>query len=51
MAAGNALVGLLLVGILGLQAGQEYARRTEERELREMEKRLAAAVEVEKKDK
>ncbi len=42
MAAANALVGMLLVGVLSLQAGQEYARRTEEREQREIDKRLAA---------
>jgi hypothetical protein len=34
LAAANALVALLQVGIIGMQIGQEYARRVEEREQR-----------------
>ncbi|KAK4683777.1 hypothetical protein P7C73_g6449, partial [Tremellales sp. Uapishka_1] len=34
MAAGNALCVLLLLGILGMQAGKEYAKRAEEKEQR-----------------
>lgn len=40
LSAGNALVGLLLLGIIGMQVGQEYARRVEEREQRELDARL-----------
>ncbi|WRT63207.1 uncharacterized protein IL334_000110 [Kwoniella shivajii] len=32
LSAANALVGLLTVGVIGMQIGQEYARRQEERE-------------------
>ncbi|WVQ82880.1 hypothetical protein IAT38_005016 [Cryptococcus sp. DSM 104549] len=37
MAAANALVGLLTVGVIGMQIGQEYARRQEEKEQRELD--------------
>ncbi|ODN89720.1 hypothetical protein L198_06414 [Cryptococcus wingfieldii CBS 7118] len=37
LAAANALVGLLTVGIIGMQIGQEYARRVEEKEQREVD--------------
>lgn len=47
LAAGNALVGLLSLGIIGMQMGQEYARRIEEREQRELD---ARAVGESKKD-
>ncbi|WVN87590.1 uncharacterized protein L203_102773 [Cryptococcus depauperatus CBS 7841] len=39
LAAANALVGLLAIGVMGMQIGQEYAKRVEEREESEMEKR------------
>lgn len=39
LAAGNALVGLLMLGIMGMQVGQEYAKRVEEREQREIDRR------------
>lgn len=40
LAAGNALVGLLTLGVMGMQIGQEYARRVEEREEREVETKV-----------
>lgn len=43
LAAGNALVGLLMLGIMGMQVGQEYAKRVEEREQREVDKRTVDA--------
>ncbi|KAJ9092057.1 hypothetical protein QFC19_008831 [Naganishia cerealis] len=42
LAAGNALIGLCLLGILMMQAGQEYARRQEEREQLKLDLRSAA---------
>jgi hypothetical protein len=55
LAAGNALVALLVLGVMGMQVGQEYARRVEERELAAMEKRLGEVAGddagVEKKEK
>lgn len=47
MAAANALVGLLTLGVIGMQMGQEYARRVEEKEQREID---ASAVGESKKD-
>ncbi|WVR03085.1 hypothetical protein IAU60_000074 [Kwoniella sp. DSM 27419] len=49
LAAGNALVGLLTLGVIGMQIGQEYARRQEEREQRELDK-AAKVVTESKKD-
>jgi len=43
LAAGNTLIAGCLVGVLGLQAGQEYARRSELREQQNMQKKEAAA--------
>ncbi|KAE8541331.1 hypothetical protein D1P53_002690 [Cryptococcus gattii VGV] len=40
LAAGNALVGLLTLGVMGMQIGQEYAKRVEEREEREVERKV-----------
>ncbi|KAK8844753.1 hypothetical protein IAR55_006603 [Kwoniella newhampshirensis] len=40
MAAANALVGLLTMGVIGMQIGQEYARRQEEKEQRELDARV-----------
>ncbi|WWD22693.1 hypothetical protein CI109_107186 [Kwoniella shandongensis] len=37
LAAANALVGLLTMGVIGMQIGQEYARRQEEKEQRELD--------------
>lgn len=37
LAAGNTLVALLALGIIGMQLGQEYARRQEEKEQREID--------------
>ncbi|RSH83991.1 hypothetical protein EHS25_005236 [Saitozyma podzolica] len=48
LAAANALVGLLTLGVIGMQVGQEYARRVEEREQREVDR--AAVVQEGKKD-
>ena len=48
LAAGNALVGLLMVGIICMQLGQEYARRQEEKEQREIDARAAAVTETKK---
>ncbi|KAJ9120107.1 hypothetical protein QFC22_003005 [Naganishia vaughanmartiniae] len=42
LAAGNALIGLCLLGVLMMQAGQEYARRQEEREQLKLDLRSAA---------
>lgn len=39
LAAGNALVGMLTTGIILMQIGQEYARRQEEKEQREIDAR------------
>ena len=39
LAAANALVGILTLGIIGMQMGQEYARRVEEKEQREIDAR------------
>ena len=50
LAAGNALVGLLMLGIMGMQVGQEYAKRVEEREQREIDKRAVDAAAASKKD-
>lgn len=47
MAAANALVGLLTLGVIGMQMGQEYARRVEEKEQREFD---AKALGESKKD-
>lgn len=44
LAAGNALVALLVLGVMGMQVGQEYARRLEEREQGEIDRRFAAQV-------
>jgi hypothetical protein len=48
LAAGNALVGLLMLGIMGMQVGQEYAKRVEDREQREIDGRAVAAASVKK---
>ena len=39
LAAGNALVGVVTMGIILMQLGQEYARRQEEKEQREIDAR------------
>ncbi|CAD6564376.1 MAG: hypothetical protein TREMPRED_004966 [Tremellales sp. Tagirdzhanova-0007] len=39
LAAANALVGILTLGIIGMQMGQEYARRVEDKEQREIDAR------------
>ena len=41
LAAGNTLVALLALGIIGMQLGQEYARRQEEKEQREIDAKSA----------
>lgn len=43
LAAGNTLVGLLTLGVIGMQLGQEYARRQEEKEQREIDARAGVA--------
>jgi len=48
LVAGNTLIVLCLVGILVLQAGQEYARRVELREIRDSE-RVGAETAAERK--
>lgn len=50
MSAANALVGLLTLGVIGMQIGQEYARRQEEREQRELDTKARATVPEGKKD-
>jgi hypothetical protein len=40
LAAANALVGLLTLGVIGMQIGQEYARWVEEREQKEVDERV-----------
>ncbi|ORY26496.1 Shr3 amino acid permease chaperone [Naematelia encephala] len=50
MAAANALVGLLTLGVIGMQIGQEYASRQEEREQREIDARASAVGGESKKD-
>ena len=47
LAAANALVGILTVCVIGMQMGQEYAKRVEEKEQRELD---ARAVGESKKD-
>lgn len=47
MCAANALVGLLALGVIGMQVGQVYATRMEEREQRELD---AKALGQEKKE-
>ena len=46
LAAGNALVGLLMLGIMGMQVGQEYAKRVEDREQRDIDRRALDAAAV-----
>ncbi|KAG7531535.1 hypothetical protein FFLO_04275 [Filobasidium floriforme] len=43
LSAGNALVGFCLLGIILMQAGQEYAKRQEEAEMRKLDARTARA--------
>lgn len=50
LAAGNALVALCLIGVICMQAGQAYARRTEEREQRMMDEKAEREAERIKKD-
>ncbi|KAL7417985.1 Shr3 amino acid permease chaperone [Mrakia frigida] len=50
LAAGNALVAMCLIGVIGMQAGQEWARRTEEREQRLMDEKAEREAERIKKD-
>ncbi|CED83320.1 Shr3 amino acid permease chaperone [Phaffia rhodozyma] len=50
LAAGNALVAICLIGTIGMQAGQEYARKTEEREQRLMDEKAQREAERVKKD-
>jgi hypothetical protein len=50
LAAGNALVALCLVGVICMQAGQAYAKRTEEREQRMMDEKAEREAERIKKD-
>lgn len=48
LAAGNALVGLLTFGVICMQLGQEYARRQEEKEQREIDAKSGLAGETKK---
>lgn len=48
LSAGNAIVGLLAIGVIGMQLGQEYARRQEEKEQREIDARSRAVGETKK---
>ncbi|WWD06333.1 hypothetical protein V865_004423 [Kwoniella europaea PYCC6329] len=48
LSAANALVGLLTLGVIGMQIGQEYARRQEEKEQREIDRKIAVETETKK---
>nr|XP_019048201.1 hypothetical protein I302_01966 [Kwoniella bestiolae CBS 10118]OCF27131.1 hypothetical protein I302_01966 [Kwoniella bestiolae CBS 10118] len=48
LSAANALVGLLTLGVIGMQVGQEYARRQEEKEQREIDRKIAVQTEGKK---
>ena len=50
LAAGNALVGLLAMGIIGMQVGQEWASRQEAKEQSEIDKAAKKAAVEAKKD-
>jgi hypothetical protein len=43
MAAGNALCGMLLLGVIGMQVGQEYARSVEVAEQKAIDEAAEAA--------
>lgn len=51
LAAGNALVGILLIGVLGMQIGQEYAGNVEAREQRAIDEAAQRASDVKVEDK
>lgn len=50
LAAGNALVGLLLMGVIGMQIGQEYAHNLETKEQRAIDEAARRAELENKKD-
>ncbi|WWC90189.1 uncharacterized protein L201_005122 [Kwoniella dendrophila CBS 6074] len=50
LSAGNALVGLLTLGVIFMQIGQEYAKRQEEKEQIEIDRKIAIERESAKKD-
>jgi len=50
MSAGNVLIAICLVGVLALQAGQEYAHRLEAKELKKMQDQDKANVKAAKKE-
>ena len=50
MAAGNAIIGVLSLGIIGMQIGQEWASRQEDKEQRDLDLRAKKAVLETKKD-
>lgn len=50
LAAGNALCGLLLFGVIGMQIGQEYARNAELAEQKAIDEAYAAELARNKKE-
>jgi len=50
LAAGNAIIGFLCLGIIGMQIGQEWASRQEDKEQRELDVRAKNVVGESKKD-
>lgn len=51
LAAGNALVGILLIGVLGMQIGQEYAGNMEALEQKAIDEAARSASELKVEDK
>lgn len=51
LAAGNALVGILLIGVLGMQIGQEYAGNLETQEQKAIDEAARSASELKVEDK
>lgn len=50
LAAGNTLVGLLLLGVIGMQIGQEYAQAMEAKEQKAIDEAYRKATEHAKKE-
>jgi len=50
LAAGNAIIGVLTMGIIGMQIGQEWASRQEDKEQRDLDVRVKNVVGESKKD-
>lgn len=50
LAAGNTLVGLLLLGVIGMQVGQEYAQAMEVKEQKAIDEAYRKATEQSKKE-